>query len=304
MIDISHKSNSFRTAIATARIVMRPASIAAIREGRVPKGDPLIVAKVAATQGAKNTQLLIPYCHPMPLDFVGVRWEIGDDYVDLFCEVKAIWKTGVEMEAMTGVIIGAMTIYDMLKMIDDDVVIREVKLVSKSGGKSDPKQTGDRQLRAAVLVLSDSVATGQQQDASGKLIEEKLMSLGIEISDFSILPDDRDTIAAKLRNYADELQLDLVLTTGGTGLGPRDLTPEAMRDVIDHEIPGIMEAIRSYGQSRTPFAMLSRAMAGQRGKTIIINLPGSRRAVAESLAALFPTLLHAFKMIDGGGHSS
>jgi cyclic pyranopterin monophosphate synthase len=98
------------------------------------------------------------------------------------------------------------------------------------------------------------------------------------------------------------MQLDLVVTTGGTGMSPRDNTPEAMQRVIGREIPGIAEAMRSYGQERTPYAMLSRGMAGVRGKTLIVNLPGSRNGVRESLDALFPALIHAFKMIRGGGH--
>jgi cyclic pyranopterin phosphate synthase len=303
MIDVSKKTNSLRTAIASARIEMSAETVQVIKDGRVPKGDIFTVAKVAATQAAKNTHSLIPYCHSMPIDYVGVTFTTGENFVDIRTEVKAVWKTGVEMEAITAASVAALTIYDMLKMIDDTVVIRDVQLIAKTGGKSDFREQLTQAPRAAVLVLSDSVAAGTKQDISGKLIEQRLQSEGIDVIEYCIIADDRETIASKLRSFADDLKVDLVLTTGGTGFSPRDATPEAMGEVIEKEIPGIAEAMRSYGLARTPYAMLSRAMAGQRGNTIIVNLPGSRRGVSESLDALFPALLHAFKMVQGGNHN-
>ena len=124
------------------------------------------------------------------------------------------------------------------------------------------------------------------------------------MEDSKIIPDDERLIIESLCYYADNLKLDLVITTGGTGLGPRDTTPDAMAKVIEREIPGITEALRAYGQARTPYSMLSRGIAGVRGRTIIVNLPGSKRAVAESLDALFPGLFHAFVMLRGGEHPS
>jgi molybdenum cofactor biosynthesis protein MoaC len=302
MIDVSHKSSTLRTALASARLTMKPETIQAIHEGRVPKGDPLMVARVAATQAAKNTQLLIPYCHPLPLDFVGIDFSLGEDYIEVRSEVKAVWKTGVEMEAMTAAAIAALTLYDMLKMIDSDLVIHDVRLDSKTGGKSDFKEAFVTPLRAAVLVLSDSVAAGSKRDTAGEAIASRLRSEGIGVEDITVLPDEVLRIVDRLRFYAETLELDLILTTGGTGLGPRDVTPEATRQIIDREIPGLAEALRSFGSSRTPPAMLSRAIAGQRGKTIIVNLPGSERGAVESLTALLPALLHACKMVQGGDH--
>ena len=157
-------------------------------------------------------------------------------------------------------------------------------------------------LRAAVLVMSDSVAAGKATDSSGLLIVETLKQQGIEVADYRIVPDDLETIVATITDYADHRALDLVLTTGGTGLSPRDCTPEAMARIIEREAPGIVEAVRAYGQERTPYSMLSRGRAGTRGRTLIVNLPGSKRGVAESLKALFPGLLHAFKMIRASRH--
>lgn len=268
----------------------------------MPKGNPLEVAKVAAVQAAKNTSGIIPYCHPLPVDYVGVEFAIGKHTIEIRTTVKAIYKTGVEMEALTAASVAALTMYDMLKMFDEEMEITGVKLISKTGGKSQFGKPISSSLSAAVLVLSDSVSAGKKEDSSGKLIRERLKYFGVKVADYKILPDDREKIEAQLKVYADKRKLDLVVTTGGTGFGPRDNAPEAIAHVIDFEAPGIVEAARVYGQERTPLAMLSRAKAGVRGKTLIINMPGSRKAVAESCEALFPTVLHAFAMIAGGGH--
>jgi molybdenum cofactor biosynthesis protein MoaC len=265
-----------------------------IRENKIPKGNPLEVAKVAAIQGAKNTSQIIPYCHPLPIDFVGVEFTIGKADIVATVEVKAIYKTGVEMEALTGASVAVLTLYDMMKMLDDEMEILGVKLLSKKGGKSDFAKLGDMKLRAAVLVMSDSVSAGTKEDTSGKIIVERLKELNIDVADYAIIPDNSKQIEEKL--------LHLVVATGGTGLGPRDATPEAVKKIIEREIPGIAEAARVFGQARTPLAMLSRSIAGVRGKTVIVSLPGSKNGVTESLDALFPAVLHVFNMLQGEGH--
>jgi molybdenum cofactor biosynthesis protein MoaC len=273
-----------------------------IRENKIPKGNPLEVAKVAAIQGAKNTSQIIPYCHPLPIDFVGVEFTIGKADIVVTVEVKAIYKTGVEMEALTGASVAVLTLYDMMKMLDDEMEILGVKLLSKKGGKSDFAKLGDMKLRAAVLVMSDSVSAGTKEDTSGKIIVERLKELNIDVADYAIIPDNSKQIEEKLLHYVDSLKLDLVVATGGTGLGPRDATPEAVKKIIEREIPGIAEAARVFGQARTPLAMLSRSIAGVRGKTVIVSLPGSKNGVTESLDALFPAVLHVFNMLQGEGH--
>lgn len=302
MRDISRKIKTLRSAVAQATLRVSPPTIALIKKNKIPKGNPLEVAKVAAIQGAKNTSQIIPYCHPLPVDFVGVEFTLGKSQIVVNVEVKAIYKTGVEMEALTGVSIAALTLYDMMKMLDDEMEIVGVKLLSKRGGKSDFKINNGLLLRAAVLVMSDSVSAGKKKDESGKIIVARLKTLDIAIAEHAVVPDDTKEITKKLLHYADKLKLDLVITTGGTGLGPRDNTPEAMRKIIEREIPGISEALRTYGQERMPFAMLSRSVAGVRGKTIFVSLPGSKNAVIEGLDAMFPALLHSFKMLRGKGH--
>lgn len=299
MIDISRKYSTLRTAVARTTVRLQPATAEAIREGRVPKGDPFAVAKVAAIQAAKNTHQIIPYCHPLPVEFAGVEFGLRDDAVVVTTTVKAVHKTGVEMEALTAASVAALTLYDMLKMLDETMVIEGVVLLSKQGGKSDYAEAFDTPPRAAVLVMSDSVAAGEKGDRSGRLIADRLAEAGVEVVDYRIVPDDLETIVSALTAYADEMGLDLVMTTGGTGFGPRDNTPEAMARVIEREAPGIPEAARAYGQARTPRSMLSRGKAGIRGKTVIINLPGSSRGVTESLDALLPGIFHGLKMLRG-----
>jgi cyclic pyranopterin monophosphate synthase len=302
MRDVSQKIRTLRTAVAAARLYLSPHTITLIHQNRIPKGNPLEVAKVAAVQAAKRTSDIIPYCHPLPIDYVGVEYSFGENWIEATTTVKAIYKTGVEMEALTAASVAALTMYDMMKMLDEEMSIGEVRLVKKTGGKSDFRAPEGRTFRAAVLVMSDSIAGGKSPDLSGKLIVERLKGAGVEIADYALIPDDKARIVEQVKRYADELHLDLVVTTGGTGFGPRDVTPQAMEEVIQREADGIVEAMRSFGQERLPFAMLSRARAGLRGKTLIITFPGSSGAVADGLDALFPAVLHAFAMIEGKGH--
>ncbi|HTY10219.1 MAG TPA: bifunctional molybdenum cofactor biosynthesis protein MoaC/MoaB [Bacteroidota bacterium] len=302
MRDISQKITTLRTAVATATLRVSAATVTLIRENKIPKGNPLEVAKVAAIQAAKNTSQIIPYCHPLPIDFVGVEFEVGETAITATVRVKAIYKTGVEMEALTGASVAALTLYDMMKMLDDGMEILGVKLVSKKGGKSDFVKVTGAGFRAAVLVMSDSVSSGKKEDVSGKVIVERLKALNVNVAEYAVIPDDAKKIEAKLLQYSDTMKLDAVFTTGGTGLGPRDTTPEVIKKIIEKEIPGVSEAARVFGQARTPLAMLSRSVAGVRGKTIIVSFPGSKGGVTDGLDALLPTLMHIASIVRGGGH--
>lgn len=302
MKDISHKIKSLRQAHAQSRLNASPSLLEKIRNSEVPKGDPLPVAKVAAIQAAKNTHQIIPYCHPLPIEYVGVEFDLKDDHIIIDVHVKAIYKTGVEMEALTAASVAALTLYDMLKVFDESMEIASTRLVEKKGGKSDWKCDQHKRLKAAVLVVSDSVAAGKKQDVSGKLIVDRLEKEGVTVAQYKVVPDDEIAIEASVKEFADRGRYDCVISTGGTGLGPRDRTPEVIKRIVDMEIPGIAEAVRAYGQERMPMAMLSRSMAGVRGKTLIINLPGSSRAVQESLDALLPAVFHTISIMAGAGH--
>ena len=302
MFDVSAKPDSYRTARAKAVLNIDAKTAKLIRQGKSPKGNIVEAAKIAATSGAKKTPDLIPYCHPIPIDHIKVQVSIKAQAIEVDVQVKSIWKTGMEMEALVGASIGALTIYDMLKPIDDTLFISSVKLVEKSGGIGQFRINDGNKIRAGVIVVSDSVAAGRRADKSGKFIVKALKDRSIEVVKYQIVPDDSSVIEELLIKYSDCLHLNLILTTGGTGLGPRDITPESTRKVIDREIAGIVEGSRAYGQRRAPLSMLSRGIAGLRDKCLIINLPGSLNAVSESLEFLFPGLEHAFQMMEGHGH--
>lgn len=153
-------------------------------------------------------------------------------------------------------------------------------------------------LRAAILTTSDLGARGEREDTSGAAIRELLAEIGADIERYEVIPDERDQISARLRAWSDE-GIHLIVTTGGTGLGPRDVTPQATLDVIDYQVPGMAEAMRAEGLRHTPMAMISRAVAGVRGRTLIINLPGSPKGVRESLSVVLPVLTHALELLSG-----
>ncbi len=151
--------------------------------------------------------------------------------------------------------------------------------------------------KLGILTSSDKGARGEREDTSGSAIRELLASLA-EVTEYEVVPDEADVIADRLRRWADELALDIIVTTGGTGLSPRDVTPEATLVVIERTVPGMAEAMRQEGLRHTPMAILSRAVVGVRGRTLIVNLPGSEKGVRENLAVLLPVLPHAIEMLQ------
>jgi molybdopterin adenylyltransferase len=152
-------------------------------------------------------------------------------------------------------------------------------------------------MRAAVLTVSDRASAGAMPDESGPAVRRLLVEAGFEVSDVAVVPDERERIAAFLVAAAEEHEL--VVTTGGTGLGPRDVTPQATRPVLDYEVPGLAEVMRSEGMRKTPMAALSRSLVGVRGRTLIVNLPGGVRGARESLEAIAPVLEHALRVLSG-----
>ena len=302
MFDTGNKSETLRVATARATIRAKSETIRLIKEGKTSKGNIIDAARISGTMGAKRTWDLLPYCHPVPIDQVKVDVSVKTESIEVEVQVKTTWKTGVEMESLTGASIASLTIYDMLKPVDETLMIESIMLLAKSGGIRDFYEYSNIPLKAVVIVISDSISKGERSDKSGKLIIERIEKNGYEVIDYSVIPDEADQIESSLRTACDELKVDLVLTCGGTGLGPRDKTPEATRKVLEKEAMGIPEALRAYGQKRTPLSMLSRGAAGTRGKTIIVNLPGSVKAASESLDALFPGILHASRMIGGHLH--
>ena len=153
--------------------------------------------------------------------------------------------------------------------------------------------------KAAILVISDKASAGQREDKSGEVIAEILEQNGFDVIKKKIVPDEKDQIVAVLKEWSEKEEIPLIITTGGTGVSPRDVTPQATKEVVDYEIPGIAEAMRAKSLQITPHAMLSRAIAGVRKRSLIINLPGSPSGAKDNLLVVIPALEHALLKISG-----
>lgn len=302
MVDITFKTFTLRKAIAAATIKTSAIStVEAVKNGTVPKGNVLEFARASALLAIKKTSDVIPDCHPLPVEFAAINYEMSGLDINITVEVHTIYKTGVEVEAMHGASVAALVIYDMLKPIDKNVEISNIRLLEKQGGKSSQKNIETENLTAAVVVCSDSVSQGIKNDTSGKLLVESLNNQGISNIDYSVVPDDVSAIQEKIEFYKSK-GCNLLVFTGGTGLSDRDVTPEAVLPFITKEIPGIMETARNYGQDRVKTSMLSRGIAGFSDDMLILTFPGSSGAVKEYVQTLFPQVLHVFSVKKGDGH--
>ena len=316
MRDITHKQITLRTARAIGIIFCSPATLDLIQKNELPKGNLFDVARAAAFLGAKATPQLLPHCHPVGIDGMDVQFEILNTALHsaLFnetilqrtgivirAEAKSIGRTGIEMEILTGVSVAALEIYDMLKPVDTQLEIGSIKLLEKKGGKSDRKKYFATPPVCAVLVCSDSTAEEKREDKSGKLITEMLQQVNANVKYYAVVADDKEEIQRQIKRWVAE-DVAFIFTTGGTGLVPRDNTVAAGKEILERDADGITEAIRVYGQMRTPLAMMSRAVAGSIAQTLLVTLPGSTDGARESLEAILPAVFYARKMMKGGGH--
>lgn len=302
MVDITNKKNTLRVAVAQAVVkVSKQETIEAIKNNKVPKGNVFEMSKAAGLLGVKKTPDLLPDCHPIPIEFTGIDFNINALEITITCTVKTIYKTGVEVEAMHGASVVALNMYDMLKPLDKGIEIETIKLITKKGGKSDFKNRFRDQLKAVVIVCSDTISEGQKEDKAGKAILNKLETYNINVSEYLVIPDEKETIQQKV-TYFESQGANIIIFTGGTGLSKRDVTPDALEELIERRIPGIEETIRRYGQDRMPYAMLSRSLVGTYKNTLILALPGSTNGASESMDAIFPEVIHVFGVLKGQRH--
>ncbi|MFR9673534.1 bifunctional molybdenum cofactor biosynthesis protein MoaC/MoaB [Streptomyces sp. TR02-1] len=328
MVDVSGKDVTARTARASGRVTVAPRVVELLRGEGVPKGDALAAARIAGIAGAKRTPDLVPLCHPLALSGVNVDLRVADDAVEITATVRTTDRTGVEMEALTAVSVAALTVVDMVKAVDKGACITDVRVEEKTGGRSgawhrdghhqhhghhEPREehtpspsaapagsgsTG--RFRALAVTASNRAAAGVYADKGGPLLVEGLRAMGFTADGPRVVPDG-EPVGDALREAVAE-GYDVVLTTGGTGVSPTDRTPEVTRALLDHEVPGITEAIRDAGRAKVPTAALSRGVAGVAGRTLIVNLPGSSGGVRDGLAVLDRLLVHAVEQIHGGDH--
>ncbi|ODU36711.1 MAG: bifunctional molybdenum cofactor biosynthesis protein MoaC/MoaB [Lysobacteraceae bacterium SCN 69-48] len=313
MADIRNKRPTRRRAVAVGEFLAGAAAFATVVERRLPKGDALVMAEIAGLQGAKMASQLMPLCHPISLELVRVRCVPVPDE----CALEA--RTGVEMEALAGVNAALLTLYDLTKPVQPALAINGVRLLFKEGGKKGlwvhPDGMSDEErahyqprdlarldgVPCAVITLSDRASSGEYEDRSGPVLVEALRKLGAEVGYVEVLPDGIDPLAERLRALAAK-GVRLCLCSGGTGLGPRDVTPEALRLVAERPVEGLAEMLRSESAKHTPLAWLSRAEVVQLGGMLVFALPGSPRAAQQCMDMLQPLLAHALAMLDGRPH--
>ncbi len=325
MNDITEKIISLRTARGEGFVRCSAATLERIQAGDLPKGNFFDTARAAGLLGAKQTQHLLPHCHPVPIEGCDIDYEVvppdpegdGRGAVRILVSARSVGRTGIEMEVLTAISVTALCMYDMLKPVEAAraLAIEGVRLLEKTGGRSqaraeraqhesiDTSDTSDASdsIRAAVLVFSDRGARGEREYQSGPAARDVLAAHDVPVADLQIVPADATAIQGAVRGWVDQ-GIPFIFTSGGTGIAPRDGTPEALREIIEREVPGIAEAMRRFGQDRTALAMFSRQLAGTVGGSLIVTLPGSPRGVREGLQAILPGALHARAMLAGGDH--
>jgi molybdenum cofactor biosynthesis protein MoaC len=300
-VDITTKFDNLRTAKAVGRIRLSPKTVKMILNREIPKGDVLAASQIAGIMGAKKTAELMPFCHPIPIDHIEVKTKVGEDFVEVEAEVRGIWRTGYEVEAVNAVMMALLNIFDMCKAFDKEMVIEGVRVVEKSGGKSDWAQELSG-LKAAVITVSDSAARGEREDKSGPVAVKLLQEFGAQVIGTKVVPDEVERIKEAIQEFK-EKGANLIITTGGTGFSFRDVTPEATQELLVKEAVGFEEAMRVLGVRFTPKAIMSRGKVGFLSpECLVVNLPGSRKAVEENLKMFAPLFKHALKMASGGGH--
>ena len=247
MINVSHKSHTLRYAKAEGLLQAGPAVRERLREGTVPKGDVQATARAAGIDAAKRTPEWVTFCQTLPLDWVDLSFEIVDEGLKVIAEARTVWKTGVEIEVITAVSAALINAYDMCKPLADDLTMTDVTVVEKQGGYSSYREDFEDDLGAAVLVVSDSTYAGDREDRSGAAIASFLADYPVAVAHTDVRPDDPEQVRDYVKTQADDGGIDLIFTTGGTGFGPRDATPEAIAPVLDRAAPGIAERMRAYG---------------------------------------------------------
>ncbi len=317
MIDVGHKEITRRVAVAKGSIRLSPVTMQMIVKGDSPKGNILAMAEVAGIMAAKSTANLLPLCHPLILDSVRIWFDIDAEQVHANCEVVCSAKTGVEMEAMVGLNICLLTIYDLAKAVDPVIEMSDIYLKSKEGGKSGlwrhPKEIKTplvsekspdmsfQNIKFAVATLSDRASQGLYEDQSGSLLRTFCRERSATEEFYQVIPDEKIALH-KLIMSAIEYKVDVLLLTGGTGISPRDITPDVLQEITTKELPGFGELQRQYGAQFTKASWLSRCSAYVVKETLVVLFPGSPKAVQQGLDCVGTLIPHAVRMLRGENH--
>jgi cyclic pyranopterin phosphate synthase len=317
MIDVGNKEITRRKAVAKGSIRLSPATMQMIVKGDSPKGNILSIAEVAGIMAAKNTSNLLPLCHPLILDSVRIWFELDSEQVHASCEVVCSAKTGVEMEALVGLNISLLTIYDLAKAVDPVIEISDVYLKTKEGGKSGiwthpkdnkapaesvkSKDISFQNLKFSVGTLSDRASQGVYQDQSGSILRKYCSERSAVEEFYKVIPDEKEALH-NLVMSAVEHKVDVLLLTGGTGISLRDITPDVLKEISSKELPGFGELQRQYGAQFTKASWLSRCSAYVVKETLVVLFPGSPKAVQQGLDCVGALIPHAVRMLRGEAH--
>lgn len=324
MINISKKRPTNRMAIAMGTIQIGQHAFKLIQEKAMPKGDPLMLAEIAGINGAKRVCEQLVLCHPIELEHVSVKTKMNeqDFSVTVYTTVSAYAKTGVEMEALAAVNGALLAIYDITKNVEPALTISEVRLLIKTGGKQGQwkhpagvpveienaftmdKYNDFTDVQTCLVTVSDRASNGIYEDESGQLMKSMVLATGANVLSDGIVQDDRLQLTSYLTEVIDQHHPQLVLLTGGTGLSPRDITPEVIAELCDKSVPGISELLRFTGSHFTPYSYLSRSFAGLYRGCLLIALPGNPKAIKQGLDVLLEILPHALKTISEVSHDT
>lgn len=291
MRDISHKISTLRTAKATAKVYCTHNTIEKINRGHIPKGNIFEFARAAGYMAAKKTDQLLPHCHPVTIDGMEIFFTVAHSDIEITVEAKSIGRTGIEMEALTAASVAALTIYDMLKPVDAQLSIGDIKLIDKKGGKSERKYFNTPP-SCAILVCVDS----KKSDEAGPLAKEMLMEQGIEQIEYEAVSEDKTEIQTALQNLLNK-KIDFIFTVGGTGLSKSDNMFDAVKNTVDYELEGVVAAMYGHGQARTALAMVSRLISGVVENSVVTTLPGSKDGLVQCLQAILPAIFQTKKML-------
>lgn len=321
MIDVGRKRVTRRRAVAEGVITVGNVAYEKIIAKTLPKGDVLALAEVAGIMGAKKTPDTLLMCHTLPLDQVAIHCvpESPSD-IRVYAQVTAHAKTGVEMEAVMAVQAALATIWDLTKGTEPNLMIGGIRLLVKEGGKSGlwinpdgipewlaaqlPDTQSLKGVPAAIIVMSDRASSGVYEDKSGAMLSDYLRAAGAEIVQYALIPDDPEVIADTLRQASRQGHPKLIVMSGGTGPGPRDVTPEVMHGACERILDGFGEMLRRESAAYTDTAWLSRMAAGMLDDALVIALPGSPKAVSECWEIISPLIARTLNMIATQGFGS
>ncbi len=319
MVDISNKIISYRKACAFGIINVGNKVFDMIKNKEVPKGDPILLAEIAVINAVKNTNSMVLLCHNLNIESVFVNFVLNSfkKEISVYCVVFSNSKTGVEIEALLGVKVALLNIYDLTKKFNPYSYMHSIKLLLKDGGKSGLLKNNTScvpifikkkfktemeknffGVKVSLLTVSDRASNGFYFDLSGNILYNFFIKNKATIVSNSIIPDSKLLLFNEFRNIIDKFSPNLILTTGGTGLGLRDFTQEVIFQFCDKKISGFGEFLRVNGFKYSEMSWLSDSIAGVYNKTLIVALPGKVSAVNESLFAIKALLFHAVEVIN------